>query len=89
MSLVENILNYCHSLKTALREYGQLPETEQKQVWRDLSGSEAKGRLFIRGKEPSAFAREFEPPSLIDQSLLKLDLELLRIKKRNEHTTRP
>ena len=79
MSLVQNILTYCHSLKTALREYGQLPETEQKQVWRDLSGTEAKGRLFIRGKEPSAFAREFEPPSLIDESLLKLDLELLRI----------
>ena len=79
MSLVQNILTYCHSLKTALREYGQLPEQEQKQVWRDLSGTEAKGRLFIRGKEPSAFAREFEPPSLIDESLLKLDLELLRI----------
>lgn len=79
MSLVQNILTYCHSLKTALREYSQLPETEQKQVWRDLSGTEAKGRLFIRGKEPSAFAREFEPPSLIDESLLKLDLELLRI----------
>ena len=79
MSLVQNILTYCHSLKTALREYSQLPETEQKQVWRDLSGTEAKGRLFIRGKEPSAFAREFEPPSLIDESLLKLDLELLRM----------
>jgi len=79
MSLVQNILTYCHSLKTALREYGQLPETEQRQVWRDLSGTEAKGRLFIRGREPSAFAREFEPTSLLDQSLLKLDLELLRI----------
>lgn len=79
MSLAQNIITYCHSLKTALREYSQLPETEQKQVWRDLSGTEAKGRLFIRGKEPSAFAREFEPTSLIDESLLKLDLELLRI----------
>lgn len=78
-SLVRNILSQCAALQKAVTDYNRLPESEQEQVWSDLAGLEAKNRLFYQGKELPASAEANEPAALVNESLLKLDLELLRM----------
>lgn len=67
-------------MQQAVTEYTQLASIEQEQVWDDLTGDQARRRLFGHdGRELVGFSEEHEPRALVEDSLRELKLELAKL----------
>jgi hypothetical protein len=67
----------CH--EGAARDFSELNETDQNQVWDDLTGDESKQRVFQGGREIFPFAEQAEPRPMVDEALHILDLEIHKL----------
>lgn len=75
-SVAMNIL-MCPCHERAAREHGELSEEEQKLLWSDLTGIDTN-RLFDR----KVVVQDEEPETLVQESLIRLQLELDRIENK-------
>ena len=79
-----NMLLYpCH--ERARRDHDELPTEQQKQIWSDLTGSEAKKRVFQNGRE--FFSEGTDSPFFINDCLSKLQEELDKIEDKPAYNT--
>ena len=70
--IVDKIYEVCQSLQQAVREYYELPPADQQQVWDDMVGKGGTRRVFVQGHELFSFAQEYEPSSMVRDSLQQL-----------------
>jgi hypothetical protein len=73
--IARNIL-ICPCHEGAARDFSELNEADQNQVWDDLTGDEAKRRIFQGGKEVLPYAEQAEPRALIEEALHLLNIEI-------------
>lgn len=77
--LSNNIVQACSSVSNAVREYYRMSQSDQAQVWDDMTGYKANQRVFVEGKELPGQAEEFEPRQMVEEALAQLPLELERM----------
>ena len=76
MQWVERIYRFGECVSQAVREYYQLSETDQQQVWQDLVGQDGQRRVFVQGREVLSLALEQEPPSMVQACLEELQEQM-------------
>lgn len=83
-SLGNNIMSTCSCLSSAVREYYQLPEADQRQVWDDLTKVDVGVECHVSGRIDdkslvAAWKDKYEPRQMVEEALQKMAAELERM----------